>query len=399
MQDPDKLIWDKFIYPRGAVSRKTISAYVEALDINAQFPPIKVQRVFNYTDANGSKIALATIILDGIHRWSAFKERGIKEIAAIEWKDQPLDYEENKIALLLESARSNISHGDRLSTNDKKRVARDIALSDPECHVTELSLAEKLGISRQSVNLWVSDIRARQRTSRDSAIIRLARLGWTQEKISDKVGLSRNRVSEIVGNANIGNIDTLLSKGHDMEYIARHFQMDLPLAWALKLHGKTDQEKFKTLGWGLRTWDQWYFNECDQRFGDDWPGRIPAQLIAHTLYYYTKPGDLVLDPMAGGAVVPDTCLLFERRCQAFDLAVHDRRPEIEYHYWEPGTKTWPIARKPDLIFIDPPYYTKKKKAYQEKASIETPSISSFSGKDYKGFFKDFFTLAHKNTKP
>ena len=92
-------------------------------------------------------------------------------------------------------------------------------------------------------------------------------------------------------------------------------------AWALRLEGKTDQEKFKELGWGLRTWDQWNFNECDERFGDDWParhrsrpkeavstvqgvrsgeaggpGRIPAQLIAHTLFYFTKPGDLVLDP-------------------------------------------------------------------------------------------------------
>ena len=388
------LTWDKAIYPRTAKSRQTITAYAEALAAGAKFPPIKVQRVFNYQD--GQK---ATIILDGNHRCEAFREKGIQEIQAIEWKDQPLDFQENKTALLLESARCNISHGDRLTTRDKKQVARNIALSDPECHVREMDLAEKLGVSRQSINLWVSDIRARQRTSRDSTIIRLARLGWIQEKISDKVGLSRNRVSEIVGNANIGNIDTLLSQGHDMEYIARHFRMDLPLAWALKLHGKTDREKFKELGWGLRTWDQWYFNECDQRFGDDWPGRIPAQLIAHTLYYFTKPGDLVLDPMAGGAVVPDTCLLFERKCQAFDLAIHDRRPEIEYHYWEPGPETWPAAGKPDLIFMDPPYYTKKKKAYQEKASMENPSISSFSGKDYKGFFKDFFTLAHENTKP
>jgi len=65
------------------------------------------------------------------------------------------------------------------------------------------------------------------------------------------VGLSQNRVSEIIGNANFGNIDTLLSQGHDMEYIARHYQMDLTLAWALRLEGKTDQEKFKELGWGL----------------------------------------------------------------------------------------------------------------------------------------------------
>jgi hypothetical protein len=87
-------------------------------------------------------------------------------------------------------------------------------------------------------------------------IIRLNRLaclpsfwrGWTQEKIAEVVGLSRNSVSEIVGNTNFGNIDTLLSKAHDKEYIARHYHMDLALArqtygglaWALGLEGKSD---------------------------------------------------------------------------------------------------------------------------------------------------------------
>jgi hypothetical protein len=33
-----------------------------------------------------------------------------------------------------------------------------------------------------------------------------------------------------------------------MDYIARHYHMDLALAWALRLEGKTDQEKFKELG-------------------------------------------------------------------------------------------------------------------------------------------------------
>ena len=138
----------------------------------------------------------------------------------------------------------------------------------------------------------------------------------------------------------------------------------LPIS--LRLEGKTDQEKFKELGWGLRTWDQWNFNECDERFGDDWPGRIPAQLIAHTLFYFTKPGDLVLDPMAGGGVVPDVCMLFERKCQSFDLAVRDNRPEILCHHWDPRNWKWPITKKPDLIFFDPPYYIKKEKEYEKK---------------------------------
>ena len=84
------------------------------------------------------------------------------------------------------------------------------------------------------------------------------------------------------------------------------------LVWSIALEGKNDQDRFESLNWGLRTWDHWYFNDLDQRFGDNWPGQIPAQLVAHSLFYFTKQGDLVFDPMAGGGVVPDTCLAFSR---------------------------------------------------------------------------------------
>ncbi len=391
------LTWDQFIYPRGSKSEKTINAYVEALAIGAQFPPIKIQRIFNY--AEGDQTTEATIILDGIHRWFAFKEKGIKEIAAVEWKDKSLDYEKNKTELLLESAEYNISHGDRLSPGDKKRIARDIASTDPECTWTEEALAEKLGVSQQTVNAWITDIRARQKTNRNSIIVRLSRLGWSQEKIAKTAGLSQNRISEIIGNTSFSEIDNLLSHGRDMEYIAGHYHMDIALVWALRLEGKTDQEKFKKLGWGLRTWDQWNFNECDERFGDHWPGRIPAQLVAHTLFYFTKPGDFILDPMAGGGVVSDVCLLFERKCQAFDLAVRDNRPEILCHHWDLRNWKWPITKKPDLIFFDPPYYIKKEKEYEKKANENTPSISSYTKEEYERFLEGFFLLAHKNAKP
>ena len=243
------LTWESSIYPRGGKNEKTIEAYMEALNIGAQFPPIKIQKVLNYTD--GNEKTEATLILDGLHRWFAFKECGLKEIPAIEWKKDPLDYEKNHITLLLEAANANISHGDRLSSNDKKRIARDIASSDVECKWTEADLAEKLGSAQQTVNGWISDIRARQKVGRNTVAVRLSRLGWTQEQIAEAVKLSRNRISEIVGNTEFGKIDTLLSQGHDMDYIARHYNMDLALAWSLRLEGKTDQEKFLELGWGL----------------------------------------------------------------------------------------------------------------------------------------------------
>ncbi len=59
---------------------------------------------------------------------------------------------------------------------------------------TEAALAQELGVIQQTINSWISDIRARHRAS-------------------------RKRVSEIIGNANFGNIDTLLTQGRDMDYI------------------------------------------------------------------------------------------------------------------------------------------------------------------------------------
>ena len=120
--------------------------------------------------------------------------------------------------------------------------------------------------------------------------------------------------------------------------------------------------------------------------------------MAHTLYFFTEEGDLVLDPMAGGGVVPDVCLLFGRKCWAFDVATRPERPEIEYHYWELGNMQWPDIKKPDLIFFDPPYFTKKEKEYQELADEAAP-LSSLPRSDYLAFFAEFLALAHKNSKP
>jgi len=66
------------------------------------------------------------------------------------------------------------------------------------------------------------------------------------DKISEVVGLNQQKISQITNNTNLSNIGNLLTQGHD--------NMDLALAWALRLEGKTDQERFKALGWGLRTW-------------------------------------------------------------------------------------------------------------------------------------------------
>jgi len=65
--------------------------------------------------------------------------------------------------------------------------------------------------------------------SRNTIILRLSRLGWPQGKISGTAGITRGRVEQIVNFTKIGIVNNLLSQGHDMDYIARHYHMDLLL--------------------------------------------------------------------------------------------------------------------------------------------------------------------------
>ncbi len=73
-------------------------------------------------------------------------------------------------------------------------------------------------------------------------------------------------------------INTDLSQGFTVSQVAQKHGWTEPVVWLLALEGKDDQDRFKEFGCGLRTWEQRVtfrlrdFNDCDKRFGDDWPG-------------------------------------------------------------------------------------------------------------------------------
>jgi hypothetical protein len=221
----------------------------------------------------------------------------------------------------------------------------------------------------------------------------MKRLGIPEKRISKRLNIDRKTISDFPDM--IQSIKHDLKKGVSISEISSKMKFPEPLIWGIALEKMTDQERFKALNWGLHTWDQWNWNDVDHRFGDQWPGRIPAQLVAHTLFYYTKEGQLIFDPMAGGGVVPDTCLAFNRKCWSFDLVDRvDHRPEIEVHQWKSPHMKWPVKskEKPDLIFIDPPYFKKMDHQYSEG------SISRLSKREYLEFFSHFLSLAYENSK-
>ena len=87
------------------------------------------------------------------------------------------------------------------------------------------------------------------------------------------------------------------------------------------------------------------------RKGDNkYPGVTPAFIIYNMIKRYTRPGDLVVDPMAGSGTTLDVCKEEGRRCIAYDIA--PTRPDIIQN----DARSIPLEdNSVDMIFIDSPY--------------------------------------------
>ena len=128
-----------------------------------------------------------------------------------------------------------------------------------------------------------------------------------------------------------------------------------------------------TTGFRPTPYDVWSFKH-DRAFGIPHPGSIPPGIVAHTLHYFTEPGDLVVDPMAGGGTTLDVCESMGRRCLAYDIApgspgsrparrkkrVSARsqrvrpgllRPSLSYHAGSAATRKTGVADAPLTAWI------------------------------------------------
>lgn len=145
----------------------------------------------------------------------------------------------------------------------------------------------------------------------------------------------------------------------------------------IKAGRRTDIELMEEWGYSPLPYDVWKFNGRDDRFGRPYPGNIPAGIIFNVLYFFTKQGDLVVDPMAGGGVTGDVCRVMKRKCLMYDI--NPAREDIRKQNIKDG---WPEdACGCDLVFLDPPYYKKK------AAEYGPDSVSAYPKKEYLSFFE------------
>lgn len=402
-----EIVRDEDIYPRQNVSHVTIESYVEALKVGARFPPVEVQRVWI---KNGEDFEEKTVCLDGWHRLEAYREYSkledvtpIEEVEANYWRDDVLDKETQLVDLMVRSAELNTRHGLRLPKGDMKYHLTKIAETPDALNLSWKDIAEKFGVTPQWASECVSGILTRRRMSRDAFMLKLSLLGWTQEEIGELVGINQGTVSYFIDKLNELNssiISGFFEKGKALSEIAEYYHLDLPLTWAIVLEGKEDLERLKKLAEandGLnstpRPYDVWNFAGSHSLFGYEYAGRIPGQLVLQTLYFYTKEGHLVVDPMAGSGTVIDACLVMNRRCLAYDVnpEASKRRPEIRTSDAISALEN--LKGKADLVFLDPPYYKKREKDYPEDA------ISSLPRTEYLEYFSKLAKATNEAIAP
>lgn len=369
-------------YPREKWSMDTVKQYADAKAGGAEFPPIVLDR------ATGN-------LLDGMHRYQAHKKLATEPnfIDTMNGAD-PSVFEEIEVVYhdipegvppVLYAAKLSSTHGDRLKSSEKRVIAR---LLYEKSSVTQQTVADYLGVSLGSVNSYVKDLKAKQDEAERSIIMRLDMLGWTQAEIGLLINQQQHGVSQKLSKiSELKNlIKNRIDSGIPHDDVAQQTPMPLQLVWAIANDGKDDATLLDDMGIKVQPYDVWNFPKCHDLFGSQHPGRIPGELIAHVLYFFTQQGDTVIDPMVGSGTTLDVCLTMGRKCYGFDIDTRHGRHDVMVH--DIITDGWhERIKKADLIFWDPPYFSKMDSRTIGEDGYIDGSISKLD----RGEYLDFFT--------
>lgn len=295
----DSIRFVKELYPRLREDDATIERYRDAVD---QLPPIAVAR-------NG-------ILVDGFHRWQAFRREGYPEIAA-ENLGNLSDSE-----IFTESIRRNATHGHQLSRKDKQNLAGKLwqAFAHLPSAERTAEIAETLAVDERTVQRWTKDARKYEKEQQEAA----AWDAWLDCKTYRQIA------------AELG--------GPDEDTIGR---------W---VSAKTTTVGTADAPASRQHFDVWSFPTADDDAGTgSYFGKMPPQVVENLLWLYTEPGDIVFDPFAGGGTTIDVAKRMGRRVWSSDRK--PSTPTLPIHRHDITTE-WPDAapKKVNFVLLDPPYW-------------------------------------------
>ena len=166
-----QIILDEDIYPREGVSPKRVSMFAENIRDGFKIDPIEVQIHPGYDDKYR--------ILDGAHRWHAYKEIGATEIPVHIITLDGLDP-------LLYAAKKAIGPL-QLNEEEARNAARRAYQDNPL--LTSYEIGQAIGRSRRTVDDYIADLKATFQLDLDLKIFRMNRMVIPQEIIAKRLGV------------------------------------------------------------------------------------------------------------------------------------------------------------------------------------------------------------------
>lgn len=294
---------EKDLYPRTELDQESVNQYREAIE---KLPPIVVTKDF--------------ILIDGYHRLTAHKLEKVEEIEA-----EILDISDKK-EILLEAIRRNTTHGKQLSREEKKHWAQQLFIQE----YPKESIAKELSVSDKSVSRWVKNLEEEKDDRVLDLIKSLYLRCYSENQIVDELARQGIEITQKTVNNKVSKLSQVSNFTNPPD--------DLQL---------------------YNVWKVFQMPENQMKY----PGQIPEQIIENLLWYYSKPSDIILDPMAGSGIVGTVCQKMFRRYWLIDLKPIN---PLEIKQGDSLIEIkMPEQKKADFVFFDPPYFTLMKSDYPD----------------------------------
>lgn len=298
----------KELYPRLKPDDGVIERYRSSL---ALLPPIVVAR--------------GRILVDGYHRWQAHRREGAEDIAAIDLGNL------SDTEIFNESIRRNASHGYQLSRSDKQTLAarlwRGVVHLSREERMSHL--AALLSVSEPTIDRWTKEARTEEKREQQGKAWDMWLDCQSARQIAESVGVDHKTITQWCG-------ELASNDGNSPPSSRQHF-------------------------------DVWNFQSADKDAGaQSYFGALPPQVVENLLWFYTEPGQTVVDLFAGSGTTVDVAKKMGRRVWASDIRGNHYSPHLPIHAHD-ATRGWPSSapQKADLVILDPPYWKQAAGRYSD----------------------------------
>jgi len=130
----------------------------------------------------------------------------------------------------------------------------------------------------------------------------------------------------------------------------------------------------------FKTFEPFIYNIWNTQKGNETVhfGSFPEIFMENLIYYHTNIYDIIYDPFAGAGTTVDVCKKWLRRYYCSDRIIKAGR-EKDIKNWDIKDGLPKDLRKPDLVFLDPPYWKQAENKYStDKDDLANMELLEFN---------------------